>query len=159
MPITFRRIIGPVCRSSARHPFAWLAAAILLSVPSAVSIGNIRLDTDLVRLLPSSSPAASWTRAMEKEVGDEGAFTVLFEGDDRDELRAAVREAAGRIRALPGVLSAEHEYPLAFIERYRYLLVPEYYLERILDYLIGLEAEASPVGEDLLGASGDGGGR
>lgn len=159
MPITFRRIIEPVCRSSARHPLAWLAAALLLSVPSAVSIGNIRLDTDLVRLLPSSSPAASWTRALRTEVGDEGVFTVLFEGDDRDELRAAVREAAGRIRALPGVLSAEHEYPLDFIERYRYLLVPEYYLERILDHLIGLEAEASPVGEDLLGASGAGGGR
>jgi hypothetical protein len=159
MPITFKRIFEPVLRSSARHPFAWLAAALLLSVPSALSVRNIRLDTNLVRLLPTKSPAASWTRDLRAEVGDEGVFTVLFEGTDRDRLRAAVRETAVRVRALPGVLSADHEYPLDFIERYRYLLVPEYYLERILDYLLGLEAEASPVGEDLLSASGDGGGR
>lgn len=150
MPITFRRIVEPICRSSSRHPAVWLLSILLLSVPSALAIRHIRLDTDLVRLLPTKSPAAHWTRTLQKEVGDEGFFTILFEGSDPDALLAAVRDTAARIRALKGVLSAEYEYPLEFIQRYRYLLVPEYYLERILDYLIGLEAEVSPLGEDLL---------
>lgn len=150
MPSTFRRIVEPICRSSSRHPAAWLLSILLLSVPSALAIRHIRLDTDLVRLLPTKSPAAHWTRTLQKEVGDEGYFTILFEGSNPDALLAAVRDTAARIRALKGVLSAEYEYPLEFIQRYRYLLVPEYYLERILDYLIGLEAEVSPLGEDLL---------
>jgi predicted RND superfamily exporter protein len=152
MPVTFRGIVEPICRSSSRHPAVWLLAILVLSVPSALTIRQIRLDTDLVRLLPTTSPAARWTRALQKEVGDEGYFTILFEGSGTETLLAAVRDTAARVRAMDGVLSAEYEYPLEFIERYRYLLVPNYYLERILDYLIGLEAEVSPVGEDLLGA-------
>jgi predicted RND superfamily exporter protein len=152
MSITFRRVIEPICRSSSRHPVAWLLAVLLLSVPAALEFRNIRLDTNLVRLLPTGSPAARWTRTLQREAGDEGYFTILFEGSNPETLLSAVRDTAVRVRALEGVLSAEYEYPLEFIERYRYLLVPNYYLERILDYLIGLEAELSPVGADLLGA-------
>jgi hypothetical protein len=152
MPVTFRRIVEPICRSSSRHPAVWLLAVLLVSVPAALEFRNIRLDTDLVRLLPTGSPAARWTRTLQSEAGDEGHFTILFEGSSPEALHSAVRDTAVRVRALDGVLSAEYEYPLEFIERYRYLLVPNYYLERILDHFIGLEAELSPVGADLLAA-------
>jgi predicted RND superfamily exporter protein len=155
MAITFRRLVEPICRSSARRPGVWLLAVLLLSLPSALTIRRVRLDTDLVRLLPTSSPAARWTRALQNEVGDEGHFTILLEGSDPDALLAAVRDAAGRVRVLEGVLTAEYEYPIDFIRQYRYLLVPSYYLEKTLDHMIGLEAGLSPVGEDLLRSPGE----
>ncbi len=51
MSITFRRVVEPICRSSSRHPAAWLLAVLLLSVPAALEFRNIRLDTNLVRLI------------------------------------------------------------------------------------------------------------
>ncbi|HSQ79116.1 MAG TPA: MMPL family transporter, partial [Candidatus Bathyarchaeia archaeon] len=128
----------------------WLIATLLLSIPAVLELGRLDLDTNLVRLLPNKSPAASWTRRLQKAVSDEGYFTILFQSPDKDRILPAVEEAAARVRALPGVYSAEYKYPLEFISRYRYLLIPDYYLEKTLDYLIGLEAEANPVGSDLL---------
>lgn len=159
MPATFRRFFEPICRSSARRPGAWLLGVALFSLPSVLSMEDIRLDTNLVRLLPVRSPAASETKALQGVVGDEAHFTVLFEGDGIDALLGAVRETAAKVRALDGVLSADYEYPLDFVERFRYWLVPEYYLERTLDHLIGLEAEVSPVGENLLSAPAENEGR
>jgi predicted RND superfamily exporter protein len=150
MKFTFRAIAEPICRSSSRHPLIWLVATLLLSVPAVLELGRLDLDTNLVRLLPNKSPAAFWTRQLQTAVSDEGYFTILFQSPDKERILPAVKDAAERVRALEGVYSAEYEYPLEFISRFRYLLIPDYYLAKTLDYLIGLEAEANPVGSDLL---------
>ncbi len=154
--MTFKNIVEPICRSSSRRPFLWLFVALLISVPSFLELRKISLDTNLVRLLPTRSPASRWTRSLQQTVGDQGYFTILFEGDDTDVLLSAVRETADQVRAMAGVLLAEYEYPLDFIEHYRYYLIPNFYLEKILDFLISQEAKVSPLGEDLLTDEGSG---
>lgn len=149
-----RRLLLAVCELAARRPVAWILCALLLCVPAFLQVRQIRLDTNLTRLLPKSSPAATWTRSLEDVVSDGGYLSVLFEGKDREQLIAAVERAAARIEKVPGIATVEYRNPREFLERYRYLLVPEYYLVNVLDELIGWEAELSPVGVDLLGDDG-----
>jgi len=150
MSAKFRNAVRTICAASCRHPAAWFLVTLLLSLPAFYSIRNLGLDTNLIRLLPSHSPAAEWTRELEKVVSDGGYFTILLESGDREKLIRAVEDTAARVEKLEGVHSVEYRYPLAFIEHYRYMLVPDYYLDKILDYLIGLEAETSPFTEDLM---------
>ncbi len=154
-----RRLFLALCASALRRPATWFAASLLLCLPAGWLASQLSLDTNLTRLLPKSSPAATWTRTLEDVVSDGGYFSVLFEGDEREAGLDAVRRAAERIAALPEVATVEYTYPRGFLEHWRYLLVPEYYLEKVLDELISWEAELSPVGVDLLGPVGGGGER
>lgn len=153
-----QRLFLALCASAQRRPWAWFIASLLLCVPAGWQASVLRLDTNLTRLLPKSSPAASWTRTLDDVVSDGGYFSVLFEGGDRGRLIEAVRRAAGRMEALPEVATVEYTYPRAFLEHWRYELVPEYELGRVLDELIRWESELSPVGVDLLGPAAGGGG-
>ena len=149
-----RRFLVALSGLAARRPVVWLLAALLLCVPAFLQVRKIRLDTNLTRLLPKSSPAATWTRTLEDVVSDGGYLSVLFEGKDRERLVATVERAAARIAQVPGIASVDYLHPREFLERYRYLLVPEYYLGNVLDELIGWEAELSPAGVDLLDDDG-----
>ena len=146
----FRRL----CRSSYRHPFLWLLLFALLGVPAFFQVQHLSIDTNLTRLLPKHSPAAEWTRKLEKVVSDGGYFTVFLESDDPLRLNQAVEEAVARISKLPGVRTVEYRYPLDFIEKYRYMLIPSSYLTKVSDEITRMEAEANPFGVDLLSESG-----
>jgi predicted RND superfamily exporter protein len=126
------RFISTICASSARNPILWLLATLILSVPTALAVGDIALDTDLIRLLPRTSRAAQSTRELGPLIGGGSYVAVLFEGDDRDQLIQAVETTAQRLRADERIASVEYEYPVDFLQRYRYLLIPHYYLEKLL---------------------------
>jgi predicted RND superfamily exporter protein len=144
------KVFSAVCRSSYRHPLRWLAAAVLISIPAAWLVSGITIDTNLIRLLPRQSRAGEWTRALDQVVSDGGYYTILIEGKDHRALVGAVQRMAARAAAIEGVRSVEYEYPIDFIRHYRYLLIPGEYLNKILDELIGWEAEVSPIGLDLM---------
>jgi len=146
----FRRL----CRSSYRHPFLWLLLFALLGVPAFFQVQHLSIDTNLTRLLPKHSPAAEWTRKLEKVVSDGGYFTVFLESDDPLRLNQAVEETVARISKIPGVRTVEYRYPLDFIEKYRYMLIPSSYLTKVSDEITRMEAEANPFGVDLLSESG-----
>jgi predicted RND superfamily exporter protein len=126
-----------------------MAAAVGLVLLSLAGVKRIGLDTDLVRLLPRHSPAASWTRALAGSIGDGGYFTVILQGEDREGLLRAVRRTAAALDAHPAVRSVEYRYPIDFIRHYRYLLIPVDYLDRIYGHVLGLEAEFSPFADNL----------
>jgi hypothetical protein len=149
-PDPVRRLLIGISAAAARRPVLWLLACLVACVPAYLQVRQIRLDTNLIRLLPKSSPAATWTRTLEDVVSDGGYLSVLFEGPDREKLIATVERAAARIGKVPGIATVDYVNPRDFMERYRYLLVPEYYLGNVLDELIGWEAELSPAGVDLL---------
>lgn len=151
----FHKIIGRVCKSSLRHPAIWLIASLIVCIPAVFEVQKIGLDTDLIRLLPTHSPAASWTRKLVNVIDDGSYFSILFEGENRDHLLRAVAETAEEVRAVQGIRSIESQNPIDFYNHYRYLLIPDYYLEKILDYLIGLEAEVNPFTTDLVSAKDD----
>jgi len=140
----YNRMVETICAASYRRPWRWLLVALAMSAVAVYQLRELRLDTDLKRLLPKSSPAVVWSKKLEGVVGDGGYFTLLFEGENRQKLIEGVQAAAARVRALDNVLSVEAHYPLDFVERYRYLLIPEEYLRTILDLVIEWEAEFSP---------------
>jgi hypothetical protein len=146
----FQTIMDKVCRSSLRHPVLWLVAAAVLSVPAAIEIQqHLTLNTDLRRLLPTDSPSAKWSRELQSSVGDGGVFTILFAGKDHAALRSALEAAAARVQALPEVRSVDYKYPVDFVRRFGYLLVPSDALRKLFDTLVVWKAKASPLGLKL----------
>lgn len=151
----FERIIERICRSSLRRPYLWLAVFALLSLPAVVEVtGHLRLNTDLTRLLPEDSPAVRWSTELLASVGDGGVFTILFEGEDHAKLVEALEATAKEVGALPEVGTVTYRYPIDFIRRYGYLLVPSESLKKLFDVLVEWKANASPLGMKLEGIDG-----
>ncbi len=143
------RFLGVVCASSAARPWWWLLATLLVSIPALVAVGDLRLDTDLIQLLPRSSRASVATRELQPVIGSDSYFALVVEGDRPAQLDAAVQDLVRRIERLDSVSSVEYRNPVEFIERYRYLLVPSYYLQRLSDLVLDWELEVNPFTIDL----------
>jgi hypothetical protein len=142
-------LIEALCRSSVRRPWLWFVVTLVISLPALWQVRDVGIDTDLIRLLPRTSRASVLTRQLENVVSDGGYFTVMVESDDREQLLRAVADAESRIAALEGVESVQYRWPLEFVEKYRYLLIPNDYLDRIYDEVLGWEAEVNPFVDDL----------
>jgi predicted RND superfamily exporter protein len=153
--MNLQKILEAWVRSICRHPFVWLIITFIPTLPSLYSITGLALNTDVIRLLPGSSPAAMWTKKLENTVSDGGFFTILIKGEDRKKLIRTVEETAKKIRQIDVVGSVTCTYPKAFIDRYRYLLISTNYLGKILDYTLSIKAELNPFTTDLLSEEGD----
>jgi len=143
-------ILIKICNSSCRHPFVWLFITLALSVPAIFGVTKIGLDTNLARLLPEHSPAARWTKKLQSITSEGSYFTIIFESQNQEKLRETIERTAKEVARLEGVGSVDYKYPYDFIQHYRYLLIPDYYLERIYDYVLSLEAEYSPFATDII---------
>jgi len=144
------QILGQgVLRYATRNAAWWLFAAVLLTVPSLIGIRKIRLDTDLILLLPKSSRVAHATAELESAVGGASNLAVIFESEDRTLLLQAIEATAERVRNVPGVASAEYEYPVDFVAQYRFLLIPSYYLSKIIALV--REERSEPDGSATFG--------
>ncbi len=119
-------------------------------MPAAWQASQIRLDTDLKRLLPADSRAVRWSRELEATVGDGGYLSMILEGDDPKALDRAVDEAARLAGSLPDVGSVEYRVPVEFVRRYKYMLLPSRRMEELLDRVNQLETQVNPLVEDLL---------
>lgn len=154
----YRRAMNAVCRSSFHHPLRWLLGALMLCIPAWFMVQKIGLDTDLVRLLPTHSRAATWTRQLANVTGDGGYFTVVLEGRDRESLAAAREELTRTLALVPGVDSVAAERPVDFINRYRYLLVAPTFLRKISAAVVRLQGRLNPFAMDLdVGDAGEAG--
>jgi uncharacterized protein len=146
----FERLVHAICHSSYRHPGRWLLVTLILSLAGVKEVLKVGLDTDLTRLLPRNSRAVYWSQQLGPKVGgDGGYFSVLFEGQDHERVLHAVTEAAEEIRALNDVQSVQYRYSLDFLNKYRYLLIPSEYLQKIFDAVVRWKDEASPFGLKL----------
>ncbi|BCL60122.1 hypothetical protein DGMP_08150 [Desulfomarina profundi] len=151
-----QNLLNALARSVCRHPFIWLVITFLPTLPSFYNISRLALNTDVIRLLPDSSPAAMWTKKLEKTVSDGGFFTILIKGDDRAKLIKTVEKTAKRVERIDVVGSVTYTYPKSFIDHFRYLLISTNYLEKILDYTLSIKAELNPFTTDLLSGEGNG---
>jgi hypothetical protein len=145
----YTALVTSLCRRAVAHPFLWLAGVLLLSLPTLTEVARIRVDTDLIRLLPRTSRASVLTTELEDVVSDGGYFAVALEGEDRGRLLEALEYVAAAAGGLDGVQSVQYTWPIEFIKKYRYLLIPTDYLERVYGQLIDWEAEVSPFVERL----------
>lgn len=148
--MNIRNIVEAICRSVCRYPLIWLFITFIPSIPAFYGINHLALDTDVVRLLPESSPAAQWARKLKTIVGDGGFFTILVNGEDREKLIKAVHETVAKVEQLEEIGSVNFTYPKDFIDKYRYQLISTNYLEKILDYTLSMKASLNPFTEDIL---------
>lgn len=141
----FNRVTDPVCRASVRHPYRLLVMALVLAAVAYPQCQKIRLDTNLKRLLPGDSRAVRWSNELADVVGEGGYFSIILEGDDREALLAATRDAAAEARALPEVHAVDDRKPVDFIRRFMYLLLTSDQLRRAIDVLVDWRVKDTPL--------------
>jgi predicted RND superfamily exporter protein len=138
-----------VLRDATRNAEWWLIVALTVTLPTVIGVRSIRLDTDIIRLLPKSSRAARATAELESAVGGASNLAVIFESNDPALRLRAIKTTAERAGELPGVASITYEYPVDFAQRYRFLLIPSYYLTKIAELVRGERSE--PDGTETFG--------
>jgi hypothetical protein len=98
----------------------WLALA--LTVVSALAASNLRVDSDLGRLLPDDAPSVAGLRTLESSYGKTiDRFTLIVEGDDEAKNVAALEDLRERVVGLERVVKAEIQQPAGFFETNRLL--------------------------------------
>ena len=86
-------------RAIARRPVAFLLLFAVVSVGLFFGASHVRLDGDLARLLPDSSPTVIGLRKLERVYGDEiGRVTVVLSGPDAQRNRDAAAGSDPRHR-------------------------------------------------------------
>ncbi|UCH97763.1 MAG: hypothetical protein JSV88_13170, partial [Candidatus Aminicenantes bacterium] len=147
----FDKFVTFVCKHALEKPFLWLIAALIVSIPAIRQFSNVGLDSDLIRLLPENSRASILKKKMDNiTTGSGGFFAILLESPDKDKLTRALAAAVLKVKDINGIGSMEYRHAADFYKKYRYVLVPSEFLDRILDFFIRLEARVNPMGEDLL---------
>lgn len=163
----FIRIMKFISRSTVRYPVIWLLLPVLISIPAFISVQDIKLKTNLLRLLPEKNRATQKTRELNNKVsGGGGHFTVLIglpssktnlqEKQKVQLLLPAVKKAVADIKKIPGADKVKYTWPVEFIKKYRLLLIPNGNLNLILNKVLGWKAEANPAGVNLLGPADSG---
>jgi len=145
-----KKIMLAICRYALLHPRRMLVAIALITIPAAVEMQKIFIDPNLVRLLPANSRASKNTRELSAITGDGGYFTMILSSNESNTLVRAADEAARRILPLTGVYTVEYEWPVEFFRKYRYLLIPNDYLDQIHEKILGWKSELSPAGVNMF---------
>lgn len=140
-----------ICKQSSLHPWLFLFLALITSLIALLQFPRLGLDTNLIRLLSQESRSGQLNKEFENiMIGSGGFFVILLEDPDKESLLPAFYATLKKVQNLRGIDSVEYKNPRAFIQKYRYLLVPSDDLNKILDRLIRLETELNPIGVDLL---------
>ncbi|HEY3359068.1 MAG TPA: MMPL family transporter [Polyangia bacterium] len=108
-----------LARAICRHPRAVLGAALALSVASGLLVRGLRLDTDVVDLLPRSSGAAAAFGRFAHAFGTEQTLIVLAQGDDPAALRRFADGYAAALAGSPLVRAVRHRVDASALELLR----------------------------------------
>jgi len=92
-----------LARVAVRRPRAVLGVALLLAVLAAPLALRLRLDTNLVDLLPRGTPAADTFARFTSAFSSEQVLVVLLEAGDRARLFLAAESAAAALREEPAL--------------------------------------------------------
>ena len=132
---------------SLKHRYKVLIFTVLMTLPSLYFINQITIDTNLLKLLPTDNPAYKATKELEEKMGDGGHFIVIYEGDNPDSLKAAIDYSSAKIKQLDEVRDVHFKYPLDYIKRNKYLLIPNDYLNDLYDNLLDAESKSNPFAD------------
>ena len=147
----YSSLIRAICRISFRHPIIVLVVAAVLCSSAALQLKRLSLDTNLLRLLSEDNRVVVQKNQIRDIVtGSGGYFTILLGSEDRERVLSAFHASLERVRKLEEIEAVEYQNPRDFIKKYGCLLLPEEDLDKILESLLKLEAQFSPMGDDLL---------
>lgn len=145
----YSKLTEPVLNQSLKHPVRTFLITVLITLPAIYLIGFLQIDTDLIRLLPDSNRSSLNTRQLQDKVGDGGHFIAFFESKDREKLVKAVKEAAEEFKRFDEIESVQLKFPVEFIDKFGYTLIPTEYLDRLYDSVLTWEAQVNPFVDDL----------
>lgn len=133
------------------HPWVVLTFTAMVTVLCGMSAIDLRVDTDLQRLLPDDAPQAERMRRAVQKTGDLGYFGIVLEADSvlqrdpnpddpeqKDRLRAPnpqavalAQELSKRLRSSPMVRQVVFENPVEFLQDNAFVLLPLQQLEEL----------------------------
>lgn len=144
-----------------RHRRAIVGMSMLLSLLSALSLTRLRLDFDVLGMLPSGRPEFDEFKAFIEDFRELDELLVLVRGESPDHLRAFADEIAARLAALPSVGRVHARVDLDALERgvfgtYLYNYLPESAYAELVARLepAGIEAQVR-ASRTMLGAPFD----
>ncbi|MEQ9496559.1 MAG: MMPL family transporter [Deltaproteobacteria bacterium] len=142
--------IAPRCH---RHPIVTLLVAAVLVGIGGMSATRLRLDTDLVALLPETFPSVKSLEALRKRFGVVGNAIVVAHGEDPRQLEKYADDLAVELEKLETVDFVNHRRADAFFkERALYFLEVEDIEEiqdRIDETIRWHKKEANPLLVDI----------
>jgi uncharacterized protein len=145
----YNKIVESIIENSVRRPYAMLGLMLVLTIPSIYLISYLKIDTDLIRLLPDSNRSSLNTRELQDKVGDGGHFIAFLESNDREKLVSAAEYCAAEFEKFQEIESVQLKFPSKFIDKFGYTLVPTEYLDRLYDSVLSWEALVNPFVDDL----------
>ncbi len=143
-------IIHKIVGIATKYPLRMILFTVAITIPTIFFVNQITIDTNLIKLLPSDNHSVKMTKELQDKVGDGGQFIVLFEGHNREKLIQAVEYTAQIVKQFPEVRDAQYKYPVDFVSKYKYLLIPNDYLSELYDNLLKKEAEANPFSDNIM---------
>ncbi len=145
----YDRTVTRILKAIYKRPVLSLIMILLLTAPAELTLSKLEIDTNLMSLLPKDNKSVVNNSLIEDKIGDRGHFIVFLESENRDKLVQAANYAAAELKKLPDVDKVRLKFPMEFISKYGFTLIPNDYLETLYDMAIDWEAKANPFVEDL----------
>lgn len=119
------RLLSHFIRLNQRHWRWFVLASVILTVGGLLVARHIELDTDLSRLLPQSSPSVKELKTIQKKSGGSYDLRLVLEGGPLEARLAAATAFTDFLHSKPELVrSAKFRTPKAFLEKYKYQLIP-----------------------------------
>ncbi len=149
----FDRLTGKIAPLCHRHPFRALGVTALLLGLSLFFARQVRLDTDLVALLPEGFPSVQSLAVLKQRFGVVGNIVILARGDDPQQLKRFADDVAVELEKLDTVDFVMRRRTDEFFRNHAlyYLEVEDIELiaDRINETIIWHKKQANPLLVDL----------
>ena len=129
------RGLGALAGGAFRRPGLTWAIVALLSVVAVIGAKRLRLDTDLVGLLPESFRSVQDLSALEDRFGAIGYVVVVGQGAEPETLKRFADDLAPKLEALPSIRYVDHRRPIDFFAEHGLYYLDVEDLETIRDRL------------------------
>lgn len=150
---TLFRLLQPWIRGVTRHAGVTAFTALVLSALGLAAALDLRIDTDLARLLPRSYPSVRALEQLRETVGGESAASVIIESPSFEANRAfaeALIPVAMRLRRPeagdPYFVRHEYRKDVDFLERNALYFATDEELDELILYLKQQWARAQRAG-------------
>jgi len=154
------QLLRPLIRAVVKHPWVVIGLALLLSILLGLLASNLRIDTEISRLLPSTYPSVQSLNKLSETVGGETAATLIIESPSLDQSKAFAEAFIAKATSLVDDRSekaflsrVDYQRDTRFIRKNALYFASEDELDELEDYLNeeieGSRLDANPFYFDL----------
>lgn len=96
-------LFGRLARWVLDQPRAWALALVLVTVVGALLASRLKVDPDMLKLLPTDDPGVQALLELDKQEGGVNVLTISVSGPDQPTVDAYLADLQTRVEALPEV--------------------------------------------------------